>query len=58
MNIEELGVACRMKLRNKTNGIIGTFVREFRATGFGMIVIVQVPDGRLYRAPKAEWEPA
>lgn len=45
-----------LKLRNKTNGITGTLVKEFKATGFGSIIIVRVADGRLYRAPKEEWE--
>lgn len=43
------------KLVNTTNRITGEFVKEFRATGFGLIVVVKVPDGRLYRAPKNEW---
>lgn len=45
-----------MLLRNKTNGIIGELLRKFRATGFGWITVVRVPDGREYRAPSEEWE--
>lgn len=43
-------------LINRTDGIIGVFVREFRATGFGYITIVRVADGREYKAPSDEWE--
>jgi hypothetical protein len=43
-------------LINRPNGITGTFLREFRATGFGYITIVRVADGREYKAPSHEWE--
>jgi hypothetical protein len=44
------------RIRNITNGIVGTYLRTFRATGVGEIIIIQCPDGRQYRAPEYEWE--
>lgn len=44
-------------LINITNGIIGTFIKEFYATGHGMIIHVRVPDGRIYYAPSHQWRP-
>ena len=43
-------------LMNVEDGIIGTFLREFRATGFGDITIVKTLDGREYKAPSDEWK--
>ena len=40
---------------NSTDGIVGTFVREFRATGIGYLIVVRVADGREYKAPSNEW---
>lgn len=45
------------KLVCKSTGVTGHFEKLFRATGIGEIVIVRVPDGRLYRAPLSDWAP-
>lgn len=44
------------KIRNRTNGITGAYMRTFRATGVGEIIVVKCLDDREYRAPEYEWE--
>jgi phosphodiesterase/alkaline phosphatase D-like protein len=43
-------------IKNITNGITGAYVKTFRATGFGNIIVVMCLDGRQYRAPEEEWK--
>lgn len=43
-------------LMHVEEGIIGTFLKEFRATGVGYITVVKTLDGREYKAPNNEWQ--
>lgn len=43
-------------IRNIANGVTGSYLRVFRTTGVGEIIVAKCGDGRQYRAPEDEWE--
>ena len=44
-----------MRLKNKTNGVEGEFIKKYWVTGRGYTTMVRCDDGRKYYAPSDEW---
>lgn len=45
-----------MTLRHKPTQQTGTFIKEYEATYYGVIIQIRLADGRIYFAPKHEFE--